>query len=779
MEKETGLRVFGLRTFARRGTEFVPVTAGPIPPGYVVGPGDEVVLILTGDVEEDMVLPVTRDGFILIPEAGKVWVNGLTLEELRDRLYRTLGRVYSGLGRGPEASIQLEVSLGRLRTNQVFVTGEVVNPGAYTTSALGSVLNALYLAGGPLPTGSFRDVRVLRNNELVQRVDLYDYLTRGFNMSDVTLNPGDVIFIPPAGQQVAVRGAVTREGLYEVRPDEAFLDALQFAGGLAAPAALGRARITRILPPGQRSEPGLDRTVVDVDLAAVIRGDTPPPPLYDGDELRIFRVRPEVRKIVTVSGAIWKNCVLPQNAGGQQPPPAGEEYPGWPQPQSDPTSPEGQYPAWPPVTGDGIPPGMAVLPTGDTVSLDSIAHERQAREREAGEKAAVCTFHYRPGMRAWDLIAAADGLRPEAYRQRAQILRVDPADSTLSIVPFTLELNPDGTPLENPALEEFDALRVFSRAGFQDSLKVRISGEVRHPGEGMFEYREGMTLEDLLLEAGGLTPEADLVIEVSRRPELQERRAGRLAHTIRVPVDESYIMTEEGIRYYPGDPAQIEDNGDDRSHFELRPHDHVFVRRVPNLSEGDRTVTISGEVAYPGAYTLQSKDERLSDLLERTGGLTNTAFAGGFRLYRDGELVNTDLPSVLESPGSPPDLILLPGDSMVLPEYDPVVLVQGAVNSPAQVLYREGAGLDYYIENAGGYARSADRGNVHVRYANGEGAVRERVLLFRRSPTPGPGSVVSVPEVPEDERGDFLRSVAEITAVTASVLQTLLILTRL
>ena len=172
LERETGLRVYGMRTFSRASTQFETPAMGPVPPGYVLGPGDEVVLIMTGDVEQQMVLPVTREGFILIPQAGKVWVNGLTLAELRERLYGVLGRVYSGVGRGPEATTQFEATLGRPRANQVFVTGEVRYPGSVFTSAMASVLNALYKAGGPLPTGSFRDVRVLRNGELVERVDL-------------------------------------------------------------------------------------------------------------------------------------------------------------------------------------------------------------------------------------------------------------------------------------------------------------------------------------------------------------------------------------------------------------------------------------------------------------------------------------------------------------------------------------------------------------------------------------------------------------------------------
>lgn len=761
MEMATGLRVFGLSTFARRSDEFAAMGTGPIPPGYVLGPGDEIALILTGDVEQQYLLPVTREGFIVIPQAGQVWVNGLTVAELRERLYTVLGRVYSGVGRSPEASIHFQLSLGSVRSNPVFITGEVRRPGTYTTSALASVLNALYKAGGPLPTGSFRDVRVMRNGEVVERVDLYAYLTSGDNLSDLILAPGDVIFVPPAGAQVAIRGAVTREALYELSPGETLVDAIDFAGGLTAPAALGRARITRILPPMQRTEPGVHRVMDDVDLAALVRGDVPEPELYDGDELRIFRIRPEVRQFVTVSGAIWKDCQIerrpePQEQERQQERDREEER-----------------------ERNGARPGVgpdSVFVLGDSANGAPAPATRVAEPRRPETP---CSFRFQPGMRAWDLIDAAEGLRPDAYRQRAQIVRMDPADSTLSIASFSLETAPDGTPVENPALEEFDAVRIFSQTHFQDSLAVRLSGEVRHPGRGTFRYRDGMTLEDLILEAGGLTPEADLTVEVSRRPGAAARQQGQITETARIPVDRSYIISEEGIRFYPGEPDGG-DNGDRMSaaNFELRPHDQVFVRRVPNLAETERTVRIQGEVAYPGVYALRSKDERLSHLVERAGGLTNTAFPGGFRLYRNGQLVNTELPAVLRNRGGSDDVILLPGDSMVVPEYDPVVVVQGAVNSPAAVLYKEGAGLDYYIANAGGYARDADRKHVNVRFANGEGAVREKMLLFTRSPKPGPGSVVNVPAVPPERQRDLLDALGEVAQVTSAVLTTLLILTR-
>ncbi len=693
IERERNLRVFGLEVFRRGTTRFQPVTTGPVPPGYVIGPGDELVLILTGDVEQSYTLPVTREGFVVIPQVGQVWVNGLTLEELRGQLYTHLGRAYSGIGRGPEATTHFQVTLGQLRPNQVFVSGQVVQPGAYLVSSVASTLNALYHAGGPLPSGSFRDVRVVRAGELARRVDLYEYLVGGHNLADVRLDPGDVIFVPPHHAQVSIDGEVVRPAIYELLPDETLLDLVAFAGGLNAPAHLRRARITRILPPADRTEPGVDRTVIDVNLAEIVENPALAPGLAAGDAVQIFPVRAEVRNTVTIQGGVW--------------------------------------------------------------------HEG--------------TFRYREGMRAWDLIDLADGLQDDAYTTRAQIIRVDPSDSTLSILPLSLERNTAGQPVENPPLREFDTIRVFSESDFTTAFPVSISGEVRDPVQDTFY--EGMTLRDLILKGGGLRPTADLTVEVARlaRPDRSDR--DQISEVIRVRVDSSYFVSDQDRRLYlggdvPGDGAAAE--------FELMPYDRVLVRPLPEL-EFQRSVKIRGEIRYPGTYALERRNERLVSVVQRAGGLTTTAYPGGFRLFRNGTLVNVDLAGAMDDPTGSQNLVLLPGDSMVVPEYNPVVLVRGAINAPdsVQVLYVEGAGLEYYIQQAGGYSRFADTDNVHIRYQNGEGATIDRVLLFKRKPSPLPGSVVTVPALREEDRINLPALLADLAQVAGSITAILLVVSRI
>src|SRR5436190_14760272 len=191
-----GNYVFGVDVFRRATTQFLPTLAGPVPPDYRLGPGDQLVLILTGGVELSYSLPVTRQGFILIPQVGQVFVSNLTLEQLRDVLYTQLGRVFSGVKRGPNAGTRFDVSVANVRANQVYVIGEVSQPGAYQISALGTVFTALYAAGGVTERANMRHVDVLRARKTVATLDLYDYLLRGDTRNDVRLETRDVIFVP-------------------------------------------------------------------------------------------------------------------------------------------------------------------------------------------------------------------------------------------------------------------------------------------------------------------------------------------------------------------------------------------------------------------------------------------------------------------------------------------------------------------------------------------------------------------------------------------------------
>src|SRR5882762_4990009 len=288
--------VFGVDVFQRTTTQFLPLLAGPVPADYKLGPGDNLVLILTGDVELSYSLPVTREGFILIPQVGQVHVANLTLDQLRDVLYTRLGRVYSGVRRGGNATTRFDVTVANVRANQVYVVGEVAQPGAYQISSLGTVFTALYAAGGVTERAKLRGVEVRRLGKNVATLDLYDYLLRGNTRNDIRLETGDVIFVPIHESRVRVNGAVLRPAVYETKAGETLADVIRASGGFRPDAALERVKVARILPASERGAQTTARIAIDVPMpqGAGSREQVPPFKLEDGDVVLVdlWRVPP-------------------------------------------------------------------------------------------------------------------------------------------------------------------------------------------------------------------------------------------------------------------------------------------------------------------------------------------------------------------------------------------------------------------------------------------------------------------------------------------------------
>lgn len=318
-------RVFGVDAFRRSTTQFLPLLSGPVPPDYQLGPGDVLVLILTGDVELAHTLTVTREGFVLIPQVGQVEVANLTLAQLRDVLYTRLGRVYSGVRRTADATTRFDVSVANVRANQVFVIGEVVQPGAYQVSALGTVLTALYAAGGITEDGSARHIEVRRNGEVVDSLDLYDYLLRGDVRGDVRLQTGDVVFAGVRGPQVDVSGAVVRPAIYETAGGEGLSDVIAAAGGFLPSADLRTVTVYRFLPASQRGPSPAPRAAISVALSVDRRsrsdggaGDIAIPDfeVRDGDSVVVHTVPPLGETYyVGVSGMVQRPGRYPWTAG--------------------------------------------------------------------------------------------------------------------------------------------------------------------------------------------------------------------------------------------------------------------------------------------------------------------------------------------------------------------------------------------------------------------------------------------------------------------------------
>src|SRR5213593_3125816 len=613
-------RVFGVDVFRRSTTQFLPLLAGPVPPDYKLGPGDALVLILTGDVELAYTLQVTREGFVLIPQVGQVFVSNLSLDQLRDVLYTRLGRVYSGVKRGPNASTRFDISVANVRANQVYVVGDVSQPGAYQISSLGTVLTALYAAGGLTERANMRQVELQRLGKLVATLDLYDYLLRGDVKSDVRLQTGDVVFVPVHGTRAEVEGAVTRPAVYELKAGETVTDLVHAAGGFRPDAQLKRLAVYRLLPVANRAPGSPPRAVIDIPL-------TPLPP-----------------------------------GNGE---------------------------------GGKVPPGDPPLP----VTMPSMA------------------------------------------------------------------------------LEDGDSVVVDAVAPLVGQYYVAITGMIRKPG--IYPWREGITLRELVLLARGPTVGADLrEAEVARMPE--DRSQGQLATTVRVPLDSSYLFERDSLGRYFGPPG-LSFTGKGAPEVPLQPYDNVLILKQPEFAF-QRTVVIAGEVLYPGVYSLRTKTDRLAHLVARAGGMTSRAYPQGIRFVRAVDHVgriNVDLPRALRDSNSSANVILQPGDSIEIPEYQPAVKVSGAVTSPGSVLWKQGAGLDYYLDGVGGFTYQADKGRVSVKYANGDVRTRHKTLFFSSTPTPGPGSEVFVPVRDTTGRVNAVQLFTSIVQIIASTVTAIYVIKHL
>jgi polysaccharide export outer membrane protein len=690
---DSGYSIFGLDLFKSETSQFDATIAGPVDENYRFGPGDRLVLILTGDVQASYNLEVTREGFVVIPNVGQVQVANLTKGQLEDELYSRLARSYSGIRRGPGARTQFSINVSRVGTNQVIVTGDVTQPNAYAVSRAGTAMDALYKAQGPTEKGSLRNVQVRRGSRTVGVLDVYDYLIHGDASKDLRLENGDVIFVPPHGPRARVLGAVLRSATYELKPGENVADLIQMAGGFTAEADPGRVQIERIIPAAERRGLGTARQVIEVPRAQFVAGAPSESTIEDGDIVRVGEVPGHVAARVAVAGNVWS-------------------------------------------------PG------------------------EIG---------FVPGMTLTEALRRAGGLRPDTYLGQVQITRVRP-DSTYAMIQAQLR-DTTGATNGDVRLADGDSIRIFSLPEFRPKRYVTISGAVRKGGR--IPYREGMTMRDAILLAGGLQESALLTeAEIARMPE--NRAGGVMARTMKVPLDSTYLFDRGPDGRYlgpPGIPAPTGHAPDVR----LEPYDNLLVFRQPDWAL-QRTVVLQGEVRYPGRYTLQTKSERVLDLINRAGGLTSDAYPNGIVFIRQRDnlgRIGIDLPAVLHDRNHVDNLVLADGDSIFVPVYSGVVTVTGSVNSPVAVSYVRGANLDFYIRAAGGGTSKSDVGRAYVTQPNGKVESRNSHLhFFKSTPTPQPGSTIVVPPVDASDRRDYVALLTALTSILGSTVALAAILKR-
>lgn len=599
--------IFGRSFFRLEGGLFSPPSFGPVPADYLIGVGDELVVDVWGEVEFRVERLVDRDGSIILPRGGKVVCHNRTLAAVTDAIRERLERSYAGLKDG---SIQLDVTLGKLRAIRVYVIGDVEQPGAYELSSVATILTALYAAGGPAETGSLRDVRLLRDGARAGGLDIYRYLLEGKRDGDAILREGDTVLVPPRGRTVLLQGAVRRPAFYELADQETVVDLLRFAGGFTPQAATRVLGVERVVPAAQRRPDQPDRVFRDLHLDPQTGRALDPgaAALVDGDVVTVGAVADKLWGWVEIRGHV-KNPGRYQYHDGRTVRGLIEEAGG----------------AWPDVLLEvalidrvdererrsSLTVPLGALLDGDRPDVllreRDVLHvfaEGRMRDREtvavSGEVREPGTFEYRRGLTLRDLLIRAGGLPPSADLTRVEVQRLreekvfssaarPPAGSVVQTLQF--DLSPDFLLRgDDVLLEPYDHVVVRRLPWYQRQQLVTIRGEVFYNGVFSLEH-EGERLSSLVARAGGLKPEA-----YARGARIERQDLGNFAIDL------------DGALARPGGAADVVLEAGD-------------VLLVPQRLDA---VKVVGEVGFPTALVFES-GRNINWYVDRAGGFLERA----------------------------------------------------------------------------------------------------------------------------------------------------------
>jgi protein involved in polysaccharide export with SLBB domain len=700
------LPIYGASLFRRVPSTFAPLDLAPVPPDYVIGPGDELRIRVWGQVNFRADVRVDRSGEIYLPQVGEVHVAGMPFSALDAHLRSAIGRVYR--------NFDLTADVGQIRAIQVYLAGEARRPGMYTVSSLSTLVDALFSSGGPSAAGSFRHIILRRAGAEVTDFDLYSLLVHGDKSKDVPLQNGDVIFIPPVGAQVAITGSVREPALYELRSGDSMGDMLANAGGASVVAAEARISVERI--DEHRARYAMEVAWDKAGLAT---------PLADGDLIRVFSIVPMYQKTVTLRGNTanqgrfaWhpgmrvselipdKDSLLTRNYWWKRaqlglPTPEFEplqRFPNLRQPTSPMELPRRRLVE--PSTNNSetpIAPGAAATDEQTRMQTDQNPDLNYSGNLSGGQSAAdlaaggaAASRNLTAAQRAGSASLAAEQsqsspsvppssrtevgpVAPEIDWDYAVIERLDPATLKTVLISFDLGklvLQHDAS--QDLELQPGDVVSIFSQGDIrvplmQQTKFVYLEGEFVHAG--IYTALPGETLRDLVQRAGGLTASAYLYgSEFTRESTraIQQRRMDEYVQTLEVQMQRG------------------------------------------NLALASSAVTSPQDLAS-GAAAQNSEQSLIGRLrqMRATGRIVLEFKAGSSGL------------DVL------PDIALEDGDRFVVPAVPASVNVVGAVYDQNSFLYETTRRAGVYLHLAGGPNRDADRKHVFIIRADGSVISRE------------------------------------------------------
>ncbi len=687
------LPVYGRQLFVQAPTTFSPVEDVPVPADYVVGPGDELLIRAWGKIELDARVTVDRNGQITLPRVGTLTVAGLSSAEIEGFLHSAIGGLFK--------DFQLNVALGKLRTIQIFVLGEARQPGSYTVSSLSTLVDAVFTSGGPSAAGTMRHIELRRDGRTMSEFDLYDLLERGDKSHDMRLLPGDVIFIPHIGSQIAVSGDVNTPGIFELNGASTVGSALECAGGMTSLADGARvvlerieAHRSRIVEEFSLDEAGKARPVKDGDLVRVfplspkfanaitLRGNVARPGLYSWKEgMRVSDLIPSRASLITRGYWNQQNHLVRQEAGSPFSS-ADEETMGT-------------------ESMDEAPSEQNEMPGNRRQRTAGRQNQESERNRDPNDSLgrpfdAEGTQRGEPGAQGKSWAVNSIGKNSsEINWEYALIERLDERDLSTQLIPFRLAgAIDDPTSQANQVLKPGDVVTIFSRADLELPMEkhasfVRIGGEVSAPG--VYRVNSGETLRDIVGRAGGLTAHSYLYASIFTRV------STRIAQENELRQSAEQLQRELVTKYANATPQAGQTAADQQQQLSRQqealarlsaivPSGRVVLNMKPGaaattdipdfpLEDGDAfyvpprlsTVQVAGAVYNANAFRYETGG-RLITYLNDAGGATRDADQKRIFVIRaDGTVVSRQSRNI-HSHGSYENLQLLPGDAIVVPE---------------------------------------------------------------------------------------------------------------
>ena len=640
------LPMFGFNLFQNVPSTFSPLDRVPVTPDYIVGPGDELLISSWGQVDIDYRATVDRNGAISIPRIGNINVAGVRYQDLEAHIKRSIGRVFT--------NFDLKVTMGQLRSIQIFIVGQALRPGTYTVSSLSTLVNALFAAGGPSVKGSMRSIQVKRGDKLVTEFDMYDLLLKGDKSKDVRLLPGDVIYIPPTGQLAAISGSVNSPAIYEIRGRSRLADLIDLAGGLTVTASGQKVAVERIVDRKTRKVEDFN-----LDKAGLEKL------LQDGDFVKVSPLSPRFDNAVTVRGNVAAAARHPWRSGLR--------------------------------VNDVIPDKSALIVPEYWVKRNLAVRTDIAGEArdEARQREAARTQGGGPqGAGQERLRAELRRSLPEVNWDYAVIERLNLTDLTTMLIPFNLgKAMLEGDPTHNVQLQPGDVITIFSKDDIvvqvaKQPLFVKLEGEVAVAG--VYQATPGETLRQLIARVGGLSPNAYLFGAQFEREStriLQQKRLDEVVDRMEQEVQRN-LSGKAVLSKEEADTAKTAAEGQLALVQRLRkvrasgrivlevPPEQAQLRNLPDLrlEDGDRffvpaapsTVSVIGTVYSANAF-IYRPEKRMSDYLVQAGGPTKDADTGSLYVLRaDGSVLSKRQSGFLFSRIEREKL--MPGDTIVVPE---------------------------------------------------------------------------------------------------------------